>query len=239
MSYLRFLWLSIRLSTLHHVRYPVEWVSNYIGGIVLLSGALLGGKAAFQVDLTGKASAVLFAFVAITALQAPLKFSEGRTAEVEEIYLYRMHPAAIVALYGIGSSVVMYLNLFALLLGLTLILGLPWAGLLQFGYYLVPTFICMAGLGLGLAGLQLVVKRLGSLPNLFALLLLTAAFSPPEMLKAGVSLIPVTQAFLGVQGFEANQTVLWIGAFAFAVAGWMTFGLCERLMRRWGTVAAK
>ena len=237
MTYWRLLRLSLRYSVLHYVRYPVEWMSNYVGGAVLLIGILLGGEAAFHYAVGEKASALLFSFVTITALQAPLKFLEGRASEVEEVHLYPVNAAGMLVTYGVTTSLAMYFNLFLLYATLSLILHLPPAGLARMAYYLAPAFISMLGLGLILAGLQVLFKRLGALPNLLSILLLTAAFSPAGALSGVGRVFPAAQAFLGVQGLPVNQLSLWSEAAAYAVAGWYLFGICQRLMTRWGISA--
>lgn len=238
MIYWRVFWLSLRLATLHYVRYPVEWLSNYVGGAVLLIGVLLGGKMALHYDVAEKATALLFSFVTITALQSPLKFLEGRVSEVEEVHLYPVSAPGMLVLYGLASSAAMYVNLFLLYAGLITVLHLPIIGMARLAYYLLPAYGSMVGLGLILAGLQVLFKRLGALPNFVSILLLTASFSPPQALRGIGEAVPVAQAFLGVQGYPVSQWGLWIGAAVYALAGWSIFKACQRRMTLWGVGAS-
>lgn len=206
MNYLRFMWMTFRNRLLEEYRYPLQAFVNlavFAGFFFLIasgSTALIGGDAAVNF---ARLFIAFFLGVGLTSIMHVL----ADKGSMEEFYLYPMGSVPMLIAAGIGR-ILEAIPTMALLVFIVpgLLMGRPDLSL----RFLVATPVVglfALGLGLVIAGLSLVYRRLGQLPQMLMLLLIGYAVGVPDtVVQASRPWFPLSAA---VAYLREAQTIPW------------------------------
>lgn len=242
-------------------RYPFELVSRLIWNLgfalmIFFGFAQVGANLpGFEADQLGRLLGLLITYIAINGLQngVELIHEETQTGTLEQAALSPVSLTTLVFLRDMASYVEMLIR-FTLVMGLAILitgarfhLDLP-----AFAVLLTLMYLGMEGLGLVLAGLALLYKRVATLAQFAVMLVFGLAILPIEgtgpLMTVFVANFPFTNALVllravAVRGESfaahlADGSVLRLAILsgAFLLTGLLTFAVAERRARDWGTL---
>lgn len=232
MTYLRVGWFAFRNNLREQARYPFQ---TGLGLLVFVAfGVLLGlGSVALleSGDVGTNAAAFFTAFLAGGAFRLPGDIVGSGRQQLQEIYLRPLPSLAYIVAVALGRGLEFVLTLGTLTLAVVLATGSDPSVVLRLVMVAVPLFVAMLGLGLALAGVQLVVQKVGQLSNLAMLLFIgTGLAAPPALLAATSTWSPFAAALWHVRGGELLVVPLASTAVVFLGMGAIAFRLGERAM---------
>lgn len=243
------------------VRYPFETVSRLIWNLGFALLIFFGfqtvgaGLPGFEEGQLGRLLGLLITYIAINGLSNGVELiaEETQTGTLEQAALSPPPLVAIVLLRDMASYVEMLLRFVVVLAIAMAITGarfhLDAAG---FALLLTLMYMGMEGLGLILAGVALLYKRVATLAQLAVMLVFGLAILPleglPGWMSGFVTNFPFTQALLlirrlAIEGVPlatllTDGSVLHLamnGAIYLAI-GVAAFAWIERVARDWGTL---
>jgi ABC-2 type transport system permease protein len=254
-------WAELKREFILVVRYPFELVSRLVWNLGFALMIFFGfqtvgaGLPGFEEGQLGRLLGLLITYIAINGLNNGVELiaEETQTGTLEQAALSPPPLVAIVLLRDLASYVEMLIR-FAVVLGIAMaITGARFhLDVPGFAILLTLMYLGMEGLGLILAGMALLYKRVATLAQLAMMLVFGLAILPleglPKWMSVFVANFPFTQALvlmrdLAVKGVPLGQifasgaiTSLAINAAVFLILGLFAFGWAERTARDWGTL---
>lgn len=261
MNWLVMFWAELKREFLLVVRYPFELVSRLIWNLGFALMIFFGfqtvgaGLPGFEEGQLGRLLGLLITYIAINGLNngVELLTEEVQTGTLEQAALSPPPLVAIVFLRDMVSYVEMLIR-FALVMAIAVaITGARfYLDVGGFAVLLTLMYAGMEGLGLLLAGVALLYKRVATLAQLAVMLVFGLAILPleglPGWMGGFVANFPFTQALilmrkLAVAGTPlaelfANGSVaaLAINSVIYLALGVAGFAWAERTAREWGTL---
>lgn len=261
MNWLVLFWAELKREFILVVRYPFELVSRLVWNLGFALMIFFGfqtvgaGLPGFEEGQLGRLLGLLITYIAINGLNNGVELiaEETQTGTLEQAALSPPPLVSIVLLRDLASYVEMLIR-FALVLGIAMAvtgarfhLDLP-----GFAVLLTLMYLGMEGLGLMLAGMALLYKRVATLAQLAVMLVFGLAILPleglPGWMGGFVANFPFTQALLlmrdlAVKGVPLSQLFadgsvlkLAVNAAVFLILGLLAFAWAERTARDWGTL---
>jgi ABC-2 type transport system permease protein len=243
------------------VRYPFELVSRLVWNLGFALMIFFGfqtvgaGLPGFEEGQLGRLLGLLITYIAINGLNNGVELitEETQTGTLEQAALSPPPLVMIVLLRDLASYVEMLVR-FSLVLGIAMAVTGARFHLDIGGFSLLLTLMYagMEGLGLILAGLTLLYKRIATLAQFAVMLVFGLAILPlnglPGWMGGFVANFPFTQALIlmrevGVKGTsvgtllaDGSLTRLAVNSAVYLILGLVAFGWAERTAREWGTL---
>ncbi len=237
MNYFSFAWMTFRNRLLEEYRYPLQAIVNLLvfSGFVFLiasgSSVIIGGDAA--VNFT-RVFLAFFLGVGLTSIMQTL-VDKG---SLEEFYLYPLKSAPMLLAAGAGRLLESILTMaFLVYLVPGWLLGHPDLAWRFLAATPLVGFFAM-GLGMVIAGLSLVYRKLGQLPQILMLLLLALAVGVPDSVLAfSKGWFPLAAAVLYTRGAAVIPWSAWAVSLAVFALGIVLFAVLEKQMFARGLIS--
>jgi ABC-2 type transport system permease protein len=189
---LKLFWIELARTFVLTIRYPSNFVSSMLVGTLMFYGLFMGAKYLSNQDVFGSSLDAMIVgwtawVLATKGLTKPPQSVQGEadTGVLESIFLSGYRTSVIFFVRAMCESVVDFLMIVGMVLLLAWLTGSAVGFPPAIALPAVTLVLAANGMGMGLAGFALQVKRIGSVLPMLQMFLLVLIFTPFETWTTG------------------------------------------------------
>lgn len=233
---LRIAYLALRNRLQEELRYPFQFILNYLFFVTLSYFLAVGGVAVQGGgSVLSNMASFFLAFALGGGLNGALDIYGSNRARVEEFYIRPIDSVSYLFAVFLGRMIETMTTMSIFLLLTALLLGQSPEILVRFIAVGTPLFVVFVAVGMGLAGIRLIFQKVGVLSQLIWILLLGTSLAAST---SSLSSLALWSAFANgvvyLRGGPLELNSFICSCVITAGVGLLVFKICERAMFKRG-----